>query len=78
MANPNHQPNSIENYPKDGEWHHLFRKKLTRSISRLGLICVGEKSKHHLQELKDTPASTNVVVGGMTVFISKTKNSFLR
>jgi hypothetical protein len=33
------KPNLVENYPKDGELHHLFRKRLTKKNLCVGLIC---------------------------------------
>jgi hypothetical protein len=60
MADPEPQLNLFENHPKDGEFHYLFRKKLTHSDLWLGLILVGKRSKEHLLELKNSSASVKL------------------
>ncbi|KAJ6775514.1 hypothetical protein OIU79_018641 [Salix purpurea] len=60
MADPEPRLNLIESYPKDGEFHYLFRKKLTHSDLMLGLILVGKRSREHLLELKISSASVKL------------------
>ncbi|KAF9681592.1 hypothetical protein SADUNF_Sadunf05G0017600 [Salix dunnii] len=60
MADPEPRLNLYESYPKDGELHYLFRKKLTHSDLWLGLLLVGKRSREHLLELKMSSASVKI------------------